>query len=166
MKEIEKKYLIKQEVWDKVENKPKPVSIIQGYIFNSTEICIRIRKEGKKAFITIKNNNGMIRDEFEYEIPKLDASELLNIFSNKKTINKKRFIFDNNLIVDVFEKNNKGLIIAEKELLDNELLDNVELPYWIDTKSEVTNPIYYNNNIINYPFKQFKNYYLKNLWKI
>lgn len=159
-KEIERKYQISESEWMNVV-KPEPVQIVQAYLVDQSDFVIRIRKEGNRGYLTIKGKNkGMVRDEFEYEIPIDDAFGLMHLVPGQqlKTITKKRYTFDDNwtfgltnFIVDVFEEDNTGLIVAEFEL--ESVDEKIIFPEWIDPKKEVTMyPSFYNNNLIKKPF--------------
>jgi len=134
--EIERKFLVDKIAWSNVM-KPIPHEIIQG-----------LRIKNKLAFLTIKGPTiGISRKEFEFEIPYLEAKKLLEIFCTK-FIQKKRYeIIINDLTweVDEFEHPNKGLILAEIEL-ENEN-QQIDLPQWV--AQEVShNPEYFNANML------------------
>ncbi|MBN2683295.1 MAG: CYTH domain-containing protein [Bacteroidales bacterium] len=148
--EIERKYLVKNLDFLK-ELKPK--RIIQGYIAKSLKASLRIRIIEDKGFITIKGNRkGISRPEYEYEIPYYHAKELLENFAGDSVIEKDRYkitfagrVFE----VDVFYRENEGLVIAEVEL-DSEK-DKIELPEWIGR--EVSRDTrYYNSHLIKNPY--------------
>lgn len=145
--EIERKFLVNKEKWSKI-NKPKSLTIKQGYLHNSIEKCVRIRTKEEKGFLTIKGeNSGIKRTEFEYEIPYSEAEEMLNQFCDK-FIHKKRYeIQFNDKIweVDEFLSPNPDLILAEIELKsENQAFD---LPEWVE--QEVSDdPKYYNANML------------------
>ena len=146
--EIERKYLVKPELLKLPKEGKK---LIQGYVWSDTDKSLRIRIAGEKAWMTIKTGtNSLSRSEFEYEIPMADATELLALCDSK--IEKTRyFIKYDNLLweIDVFEAKNKGLIVAEVELLSEE--QAINLPNWI--KKEVTNNSkYLNVELIKHPF--------------
>ena len=66
-KEIEKKYLVKKELW---QPKDEGICIRQGYLSSLKERVVRVRIRGTKGFLTVKGaNHGIERLEFEYEIP-------------------------------------------------------------------------------------------------
>ena len=146
--EIERKYLIKEDLL----NLPKEGNrIVQGYLWSEKEKSMRIRITKGKGFLTIKTGtNPLSRMEYEYEIPMTDAEELLAQCDKK--IDKTRFIIEHagmNWEVDVFEGENKGLIMAEIELLTED--QKYEKPEWLGM--EVTeDKRYLNVNLINRPF--------------
>jgi CYTH domain-containing protein len=145
--EIERKFLVDKIAWNNVI-KPIPHEIIQGYLVNEHNKTIRVRIKNKLAFLTIKGPTiGISRKEFEFEIPYLEAKKLLEIFCTN-FIQKKRYeIIINDLTweVDEFEHPNKGLILAEIEL-ENEN-QQIDLPQWV--AQEVShNPEYFNANML------------------
>jgi adenylate cyclase len=149
--EIERKFLV---------NGPfkhlavKQLHVIQGYLSIDSERTVRIRTCDEKAFITIKgktNDSGMSRMEFETEIPKDDAEQLMKL-SIGYLIEKIRYyvpaathLFE----VDEFKGVNEGLVIAELELGHEE--EEFEKPEWLG--EEVTGKKkYYNSNLILNPY--------------
>jgi adenylate cyclase len=151
-KEIERKFLIDSEMWGK---KGTPIEIVQAYLVILSDLVVRVRIIGDKAFLTIKGNSqGITRDEFEYPIPINDALVLLEM-SGKSRVEKTRYIQQINgkkWEVDVFKGNNSGLIIAEIEL-DSES-EKVEIPEW--ATEEVSNDLrYFNFNLAQKPFSSW-----------
>ena len=149
--EIERKFLVNKEKWELVE-KPKGNHFRQGYLVTDPTKTIRVRITDSSSYLTIKGISvGATRQEFEYEIPKIDAEQLLNQFavSDVKKI-RYEILFDGKIWeVDEFLGENLGLLLAEIEL-ENES-DIVELPDWIER--EVTNEEnYYNSNLSINPF--------------
>lgn len=121
--------------------------ISQGYLSTEPARTVRVRIKGDRAFITIKSANvGIVRQEFEYEIPIDDAAEILKLCDNilEKTrykVNHAGHIWE----VDVFGGRLAGLILAEVELSAAE--EFVELPNWIDREVS-DDPRYFNSNLI------------------
>lgn len=154
--EIERKYLVHLEKWEKAKSEATFTSISQGYLSLEAERTVRIRIKKAAAFLTIKGKTkGISRIEFEYPIPLKDGLELLNLCQGS-IIQKKRYILKENQFtweVDEFEEDNKGLIIAEVELESEE--QTLILPPWI--KEEVSkDKRYYNSNLVSHPFKDWK----------
>jgi len=154
MQEIERKFLVKNTDFLKDLNGFK---IIQGYLSSDPERNVRVRIKGDQAYLTIKgisNKSGTSRFEWEKEIQVAEAQELLRLCL-PGVIDKTRFeipvgqhIFE----IDVFEGENKGLIVAEVEL-ENEN-DAFEKPDWLET--EVTGDVkYYNSYLIDKPFTKW-----------
>ena len=154
--EIERKYLIKKDLWATIE-KGKGIYYKQGYLLTDPNKTIRVRISDTNAFLTIKGSSkGASRPEFEYEIPLKDAQELLDSFSIS-SISKIRYeveyagkIWE----VDEFLEDNQGLIVAEIELESE--TERFKVPEWIG--KEVTEDIkYYNSNLSLKPFNTWKN---------
>ncbi len=151
--EIEKKFLV---LSDEYRYKAIPVFYRQGYLSKEKERVVRVRIAGKKAFLTIKGKNkGIIRKEFEYEIPVRDATEMLDNLCLKSKIEKYRYKIEVNGFVwevDEFLGENRGLVLAEIELPTAETL--FVKPDWIG--AEVSDDSrYYNSNLILHPYSQW-----------
>lgn len=151
-KEIERKFLIKNN--DFINEAVKSSKIIQGYLSKDPERTVRVRVKDNKGFLTIKGiakQNGAERFEYEKEINIKDALQLLElcipviISKTRYFIPEGKHIFE----VDVFEKENNGLILCEIEL--NDIEEFFEKPDWLGT--EVTGNIrYYNSFLSEHPF--------------
>jgi CYTH domain-containing protein len=145
--EIERKFLLHQELWDAVI-KPSPKKIVQAYLVNTAEKTIRVRIKGDRGFITIKGpTKGISRSEFEYEIPLTDAEVMISQFA-EKVIEKDRYEinFEGKLWeVDVFHGKLEGLILAEIELEHED--EDFSIPEWIS--NEVSHDVeYYNARLV------------------
>lgn len=153
--EIEKKFLVKRDLWDKV--KPNGKLYKQGYLLRSKEKTVRVRLiEGESGYITIKGKTtGFSRPEYEYAIPEKDAAELLKRFCDA-IVSKHRFEIEVKgklWEVDEFLDDNEGLIIAELELDDEK--ETFELPGWVD-KEVTDDERYYNSQLSVHPYKNWK----------
>lgn len=148
MKEIEYKFLVDRELWERVE-KPVPQLIVQGYISKSEESTVRVRIKGDIGFLTIKGKTvGIQRTEFEYEIPVSDAEEMIQLFTEKH-IRKYRYevvVHGKTWEVDEFHGNLEGLILAELEVSSEE--EFFEKPHWV-TEDVSTDPNYFNAVLID-----------------
>ncbi|MNJ85521.1 CYTH domain protein [compost metagenome] len=147
MKEIERKFLVNDELLDVVKYLQSK-KIRQGYISESDGKTVRVRTKGEKGYLTIKGkSSGISRDEFEYEIPFEDANQLLQKFC-PKVLEKERFdliIGEKKWEIDIFHGKLEGLIIAELELESED--ETFELPGWI--QKEVSDDVqYYNSRLI------------------
>jgi adenylate cyclase len=129
-KEIERKFLVLK---DEYKNLGIGVLCMQGYICHEIDRVVRVRVYGEKGYLTLKGKNqGITREEFEYEIPVDDAFILLENYCDKQVVKKKRYEIlyeDSKWIVDEFEGENKGLVVAEIELLSEE--SSFLKPSWI-----------------------------------
>ncbi len=149
--EIERKFLTKDDTWK--SSATGSARILQGYFARTPLLRARIRIYGDKGFITLKSEPGMlVRHEYEYEIPKADAIEMIKQFSVEPIITKIRYDVPYEGVVwavDVFEGGNSGLVMAEAELKTPDQV--LALPSWAG--SEVTNDRRYgNSNLARYPF--------------
>ncbi len=152
--EIEKKFLIKYIPFKEVKYSQK---IRQGYIFSDKSKVIRVREKGDDYFLTIKGNKiGISRFEFEYQIPKNDALELLKIFCKIGSISKTRHYIDYNghtWEIDEFHGKNNGLVVAEIELESED--EEFDIPEWI-LKEVTSDPRLYNMNLMVHPFSEWE----------
>ena len=157
-KEIERKFLVRDASFKLIST---GVLYRQGYLNRNVERTVRVRVAGELAYITIKGvTNGMERLEFEYTIPMKDANELLETICIKPLIEKFRYKFASDghvWEVDEFIGDNKGLTVAEVELLSADEI--VVLPNWIG--KEVTGDVrYYNSNLVINPFKEWDKFFV------
>lgn len=151
-KEIERKFLVTGTDW----RKGSGVRYRQGYLTSNPDCTVRVRVAGRKAMLTVKGlSQGAARDEFEYPIPLKDAEQMLKTLCERPLIEKTRFrIPYRGLVweVDVFDGDNRGLIVAEVELKDER--QPVPAPPWVGR--EVTDdPRYYNSNLAKKPFRRW-----------
>jgi adenylate cyclase len=145
--EIERKFLVKGEFR---HLSASSYDITQAYLSVEPGKTIRLRITENAAYLTVKTPvrpDSLVRNEWEYEIPRKDAMEILKICIPGKII-KTRYIIptgERKFEVDVFHDKNEGLIIAEIELGSE--TESFEKPGWLG--EEVTgNPAYYNSNLI------------------
>ena len=128
--EIERRFLVENEDWK--DQVIRSESFSQAYLNSSVdEWTTRVRIiDNNKGYITLKSSlNGLLNYEFEYSIPRKDAIELIQL--SKYKITKIRYqlkINKKNWVVDVFEKSNSGLKIAEIEL--NSESEEIQVPSW------------------------------------
>ena len=88
--EIERKYLVNDGAWTK--SAAEGVRMRQGYVPTKDGTTVRVRIAGKKAFLTLKDHAvGLVRHEFEYEIPVADAETLLDTMCAKPQVDKIRY---------------------------------------------------------------------------
>lgn len=127
--------------------------ILQSYIFIDNQKEARVRISKGKATLAIKiNSDDISRKEFEIPLCEKDALEFINYYCSKPPIEKTRYVIfleGMKWEIDIFEKQNKGLILAEIELDYPEQKFNI--PHWLER--EVTyNRCYYNSYLYNHPF--------------
>lgn len=111
-KEIEYKFLVDIKLLPTLEN---GIDITQGYL--SEKPTVRVRTYGRQGFLTIKGSGLISRDEYEYEIPYIEAIQMLSLC--EKRLVKERFIIKIDELkweIDFFKGKNEGLVIAEIEV--------------------------------------------------
>jgi len=153
--EIERKFLVDLA---QIPLPPGGIDIRQGYLPLSASVktVVRVRVKGEQAFLTVKGENrGATRAEFEYAIPLSEALDMLENLCLKPLIEKTRYEIpagEHLWEIDIFHGDNKGLVIAEIELNDEN--DHFERPEWLS--EEVTHdPRYYNSNLLQKPYKDW-----------
>ncbi len=154
--EIERKFLVKNNSFKK--DAFKSTRIVQGYLSSVPERTVRVRIKGDKGYLTVKgigNESGASRFEWEIEIPKQDAQNLLKI-CEPGVIDKTRYLVkagNHTFEVDEFYGDNEGLVVAEVELESED--QTFEKPDWLG--EEVTgDPRYYNSMLMKNPFKNWQ----------
>ncbi len=148
--EIERKFLTKNDAW---RSNAIGRFYRQGYLSTVKERTVRIRTIRNEGYITVKGiAKGAARAEYEYEIPVKDANEMLDTLCEQPIIEKMRYEIEHNeliWLVDEFEGVNKGLILVEVELSDEN--QKIVLPDWVG--AEVTgDPNYFNSNLTRNPY--------------
>lgn len=154
-KEIERKFLV---TGDFKKHAIKSYKISQGFLCTVPERTVRVRIRDQQGFITVKgigNASGTTRFEWEKEIPVIEAENLM-LLCEPTIIEKIRHIVptNNNLFfeVDEFFGENKGLIIAEIELPQENI--SFAKPDWLG--KEVTGQQnYYNASLSKNPFNNW-----------
>jgi CYTH domain-containing protein len=119
--EIERKFLVAGEGWRQAASGPG-VPMRQGYLSApaARSAVIRVRLAGPRGFLTIKGPGGLVRAEFEYEIPPQDV-EAMFALCQAPPLCKTRWPvpYQGHLwTIDVFEAPQRlaGLVLAEVEL--------------------------------------------------
>ena len=127
--EIERKFLVVSDGW---RGNAVGERFCQGYLARMDGVTVRVRRAGARAYLTVKGEpNGLVRPEFEYEVPVEDAEAMFKLCP-RPLIEKTRYEVPHaGLIwhVDVFEGDNAGLVLAEVELDHPE--QPVECPPWL-----------------------------------
>ena len=116
MLEIERKFLVSKD--GSFKTMASSHSHIQQVYMACKGATVRIRLRDEKAYLTIKGpslNGGMSRYEFEREIPKEDALEMLKLCRGG-VVDKTRWLVPfggHTFEVDEFHGANEGLLFAE-----------------------------------------------------
>lgn len=157
-REIERKFLVDPGRWR--PGSVPGVAMRQGYLSLDPDRIVRVRRAGEVALLTIKGATaGFSRDEFEYPIPVLDADRLLDRHCHHPLIEKVRYrqSFAGHLWeIDVFDGVNRGLVLAEVELQDQD--EAVSIPPWA-VREVTTDPRYANAALIQHPFTSWQHAY-------
>jgi adenylate cyclase len=127
--------LVANDEWRK--SAVRSVSIRDGLIALYKDRKVRVRVSGNIATIAIKGPRiGIVRPEFEYEIPIADAEKMLSTVCQDDTLEKQRFfVEDAGATWQVLQ----GVVIAEIELKQESQV--LTLPRWIG--KEVTGDTFY-----------------------
>lgn len=150
--EIERKFLVTNDSF--IQEAYSCLHIKQGYLSLEPNKTVRVRISGDRGFLTIKgkrSSNGLSRYEWEQEIDIDDANEMMAL-CGEEVIDKRRYLVDYHehiFEVDVFEGDNKGLVVAEIELSEEE--EHFDRPQWLGV--EVSHDKrYHNSRLIQYPY--------------
>ena len=139
--EIERKFLVANDEWRR--SAVRSVSIRDGLIAVYKDRKVRVRIAGDVATVAIKGPRiGIVRAEFEYEIPIVDAERMLSTMCQDDTLEKQRFFVEDagaTWQVDVYGSILQGVVIAEIELKQES--QELILPRWIG--KEVTGDSFY-----------------------
>ena len=149
--EIERKFLVNGNSWRSGTTRQQ---IRQGYLCSSADRTVRIRVVSDRAFLTIKGaQHGASRYEYEYGIPMRDATAMLERLCERPLIEKTRHhltVDGREWVVDEFEGENAGLMIAEVEFEKEG--QAIALPDWAG--AEVTDePRYLNVSLVRHPYR-------------
>ena len=156
-KEIERKFILSEDWKLNFVHFGAPVLIRQGYLFSGLEKSCRIRMSVRPDITSFHlcvklGSTALDRDEFEYSISIADGYSLF--FSCEKHIEKIRYecmTANRTWHVDVFQGENKGLIIGEIEFGTIDDAKGFDMPSFC--KEEVTeNSSYLNVNLVEHPF--------------
>jgi adenylate cyclase len=154
--EVEHKFLLANDDWRNAVT--RSVDYRQGYLSSTAASSIRVRISDNQAWLNIKSATiGNWRNEYEYEIPLQDATEIIDNLCRKPLIEKTRHFVEHAQHcweIDEFKGANEGLIVAEIELSATD--EKFTKPPWIG--QEVTDDSrYYNNNLSSQPFSTWDN---------
>ena len=130
--EIERRFLLAGEGWRSLAGEPQ--SLRQGYLAASADgVTVRVRLRGAEAaWLTLKaaaDAVGLVRHEFEYAIPVVDAELLWTLAPHR--VEKTRYqlsLAGGDWVVDQFAGRNGPLLLAEVELPSVQV--PVEIPPW------------------------------------
>ncbi|MGL4173260.1 MAG: CYTH domain-containing protein [Actinomycetota bacterium] len=132
--EIEYRYLVESTNWKSSATHATVVRIEQGYIFATPEGNMRVRiVDGTDAVVTVKGaRDSATRPEYEWPIEVPEARSMITDLCTRTPIVKTRWHLVGvyrGWVVDVFEGENAGLIIAEREVDSEE--ESFIKPEWL-----------------------------------
>ena len=122
------------------------VEITQGYlVMNGAEL--RVRRAGRKCYLTVKGDGDDVRDEWEKRIPQW-VFELLWPHTEGRRVAKRRYTTRDGFEIDVYSGPLEGLVVLECEFDSKREAKRFELPKKYADAREVTNePAYRNRNL-------------------
>lgn len=134
--EIERKFLVRGDGWRSCVIRSE--QLCDGLVAATDGRKVRVRLYEERATLTVKSKQEQgRRSEYEYEIPREDALEMLREHCSSVVLKKTRhyaFYAGHEWEIDVYDSPLDGVVLAEVELeSSNEYLC---LPEWIG--SEVT----------------------------
>jgi CYTH domain-containing protein len=154
MKEIERKYLLKDSITSLIEKYAlKKHKITQFYTTITPNKSVRYRQMDNRYFKTIKRGIGVSRDEEEVEISEKKFHKNLE-GRIKDPVEKNRYIFEfegKEYSIDVFKKDLKDLYILEIEFPNMKEFEQFKLPKILKThaiKDVSFDEAYKNKNMV------------------
>jgi polyphosphate kinase 2 len=86
--EIERKFLVVSDGWREQATGQR---FCQGYLARADGVTVRVRRAGARAYLTVKGEpNGIVRPEFEYEVPVEEAEAMFRL-CHRPLIEKTRY---------------------------------------------------------------------------
>ena len=143
-REIERKFLL-DEPPEGLDDRPG-TKIRQGYIaITEAGTEVRVRKEGKRYSLPIKEGHGLARGEEEVEIGPAQFASLWPLTKGRRIRKVRHEVPHDGLTVqvDVYSRRLKGLVTAEVEFPDEDAARRFQPPAWLGR--EVTGDEQYSN---------------------
>lgn len=129
--EIERKFVPSNNAWRAQSHMRE--RLVDGLLMAAEGRKVRVRLYETRATLTVKSaRDGLRRDEFEYEIPAADATELIAKHCGEKVLAKTRHFVEHmgfTWQVDEYHGVLEGVVIAEVELQSEDV--SVPLPPWV-----------------------------------
>jgi CYTH domain-containing protein len=130
-REIERKFLVIGEAWR--DQAVRSERLVDGLLATSEGRKVRVRLTDTRATLAIKTaKRGRSRLEFEYDIPRADAEQLIATECGRKVLSKTRhhvpfkgFTWE----VDVYDGLLEGVVLAEVEMESAD--QDPPLPAWV-----------------------------------
>ena len=143
--EIERKYLVSNDSWRKTAS--AGTVFCQTYLVARKGRFVRIRViDNARAFLAVKFRTSLTRrEEFEYEIPYLDAMEMAAYSTDVLEKTRHEVVYCGyRWEIDVYGGSYEGLVLAEIELASEN--EKPPRPPWLGP--EVTGDMRYSNRAI------------------
>jgi len=140
--EIERRFKIISPVQKEILSGKEMFPIMQGYGKK-----IRVRRKGEKYFMTVKEGQGLVRKEWEVEIPEWVFQKIWSGIEKKK-LEKDRYVIphhNHSIEFDIYKGSFAPLMILECEFIDEEDAKQFILPEWAKDAIEVTDDNRYSN---------------------
>lgn len=152
--EIERKFLLAHDGWRREVR--RSAAFRQGYLSGEKGLAsVRVRIEGEASKLNVKAAVvGQARAEYEYDIPRQDAIEMLDRLCVGRVEKTRHFLEreGHTWEIDEFHGENQGLVVAEIEL-EHENQDFAR-PDWLG--AEVTDERrYYNQSLALHPYTRW-----------
>ena len=155
--EIEKRYLLTSDNIEKILRNDfiefTKEKLEQFYLVATIEKTLRYRKEGDLYIKNNKKGSGLVREEREEEVSKVEYKKAKSK-RNGGIIKKIRYSFSinyNHFELDIFKGKLKGLRILEVEFNDVEEANNFQMPEILKPLviKEITNESIYSNGALS-----------------
>jgi CYTH domain-containing protein len=140
--EIERRFKIVSPIPKEVILNKEMFPIMQGYGKK-----IRVRKKGEKNFMTVKEGKGLVRKEWEIEIPEWVFKKIWEGTEGKR-LEKDRYVIPytpHTLELDIYKGVLAPLVILECEFQNEKDAKDFVLPEWARDAIEVTSDDRYSN---------------------
>jgi adenylate cyclase len=152
--EIERKFLVLDDRWKTGVVRRRRIR--QGYVAEGPSLTVRVRQTDGEGRLTLKSRaSGLSRLEFNLPLEVRDAARLLDEHRSGGLIEKTRHRVrwdERDWDIDVFEGENRGLVVAEIEFDDEEEAKAFVPPPWAGR--EVTGvERYYNARLAVRPYR-------------
>lgn len=142
MIEIERKFLVKLDLWPRSEER---IVMRQGYLAQQGDLVCRVRQKNDQFYLSIKAAiDDLSSYDYEYPIPEADGETMLNKLCERTSVSKTRHLVKQGDLVweiDEFHDANNGLIVAEIELPSADY--QFDTPDWLG--EEISNDKRYTN---------------------
>jgi CYTH domain-containing protein len=145
--EIERHFLVKVRLLPQLEGGNR---LEQAYLSVTPEVRVRVVGD-ERAYITIKSEGNIRREEYEYAVP-VDHARSMLALTSWAAIRKTRYslpLGNHVWEIDRYDGENEGLWSAEAEMASED--DDLVLPPWLGEEVTEDNR-FRNKNLAQQPF--------------